>query len=142
MSRQVASFKKYSRLYLSCAFVLALIAASCDKENGVSHSTEPTVTFQIAIVSGNNQSGVVGSQLAAPFVVYVTDEAGMKQPSVGVTFRIVEGWGSLSGSAVLTDVDGYAEVLLTPEDPPGTVIVEASVSTGAAVQFTATGTAQ
>ncbi len=142
MSRQVVSLKKYSRLYLSCAFVLALIAASCDKENGVPHSTEPAVTFQIAIVSGNNQSGVVGSQLAAPFVVYVTDEAGMKQPSVGVTFRIIEGWGSLSESAVLTDLEGYAEVLLTPEEPPGTVVVEARVSTGATVQFTATGTAQ
>jgi len=73
----------------------------------------------INIVSGNNQSGAIGSTLPEPFVVSVVDETGT--PVVGATtiFRITENNGMLTGStpgravAVSTDVDGLARATLT-----------------------------
>ena len=108
----------------------------------------PTVTFtltvgdladSIEIVSGNNQSGDPGTQLANPFVVEVLDEDGDTVSGVTVTFRVTGGGGSLSATSVDTNNRGRAETTLTLGDSPGGNSVRASVSgVSTAVTFAAT----
>ena len=59
------------------------------------------------MVSGNNQSGPVGSTLTKP-VVRVTDMFNNGIQGVRVIFAVTGGNGSVTGGSVLTDHDGYA----------------------------------
>src|ERR1044071_3808968 len=60
----------------------------------------------ISAVSGDGQSGAAGAQLAAPFVVAVTED---DQPVMGaqVNFSVVAGNGSMSQTVVMTDTAGH-----------------------------------
>lgn len=92
---------------------------------GNTASTSITVNFDttpramINMVSGNNQSGAIGSTLPVPFVVSVVNETGA--PVVGATtiFRVTENNGTLTGSAsgravaIVTGADGHAHATLT-----------------------------
>ncbi|MFC1544607.1 hypothetical protein ACFL4X_00430 [Gemmatimonadota bacterium] len=102
--------------------------------------TGPSIDYKMSIVSGNYQTGPLDTQLANPLRIYVTNDANVKQVAVVVTFKIVEGGGDLSASSVVTDVDGFCEVYLTPTYVGGTIKVEAKVRyTDTIVTFTATG---
>ena len=108
----------------------------------------PTVRFTITvgdladsieIVSGNNQSGDPGTELADPLVVEVLDEDGDTVSGVTVTFRVTGGGGSLSATSVDTNNRGRAETTLTLGNEPGRNTVRASVSgVSTAVTFAAT----
>ena len=108
----------------------------------------PTVRFTITvgdladsieIVSGNNQRGDPGTELADPFVVEVLDEDGDTVSGVTVTFRVTGGGGSLSATSDTTNSRGRAETTLTLGDSPGGNSVRASVSgVSTAVTFAAT----
>ena len=108
----------------------------------------PTVRFTITvgdladsieIVSGNNQRGDPGTELADPFVVEVLDEDGDTVSGVTVTFRVTGGGGSLSATSDTTNSRGRAETTLTLGDEPGGNSVRASVSgVSTAVTFAAT----
>ena len=107
----------------------------------------PTVTFTITvgdladsirIVSGNNQRGDPGTQLANPLVVEVLDEDGDTVSGVTVTFRVTGGGGSLSATSVTTNSSGRAQTTLTLGSEPGGNGVRASVSgVSTAVTFAA-----
>lgn len=49
----------------------------------------------MAIVSGNEQTGTVGTELAHPLVVEVTDAGGAPQGGITVSFVVTSGGGSL-----------------------------------------------
>lgn len=122
-------------------FVVALISFSACSGRGGNNPvpTGPTITYKISIVSGNNQTGKVGTQLPASLKVYVTDDSGVRQTSVTVKYSVIEGYGDLSTVSALTDTAGIAESFLTPTDYAGTVKVEAKVRyTDTAVTFTET----
>ena len=87
----------------------------------------PPTPSILSIVSGDNQSGVIGEALANPFVVEVRDENGNPLEGVTVTFAVSAGGGTLSAGAVTTDANGRAGSTLTLGGDPGTVTVEASV---------------
>ena len=83
-------------------------------------------TAAVTIVSGNNQTGPVGEDLAQPFVIRVTFErSGNPAPGVRITFRVPQGGGSLSTTSATTDDDGRAQTTLTLGDTPGLNKVEA-----------------
>ena len=97
----------------------------------------PTATFtitvgdladSIAIVSGNNQRGNPGTELANPLVVEVLDDDNDAVSGVTVTFRVTGGGGSLSATSVTTNAQGRAQTTLTLGDEPGGNSVRASVS--------------
>lgn len=102
----------------------AITAVGADQW-GNTASTSVTVNFDttpramINMVSGNNQSGAIGSTLPVPFVVSVVNET--STPVVGATtiFRVTENNGTLTGpasgraAAVLTGADGRARATLT-----------------------------
>lgn len=108
------------------------------------------ITQWLNIVSGNNQSGVVGTQLAAPLVVALTDAANNPIPNQTVVFKITGNNGTVSsgGSApasaavVTTDGIGRAQVLWTLGQRAGAGINTLQASSALAVSpanFSATG---
>ena len=85
---------------------------------------EPT---NLAIISGDNQTGLTGEPLTNPFVVEVRDQYGDPMAGVTVTFAVSEGDGALSTGVATTDANGRAESTLTLGVDPGGYIVEVSV---------------
>jgi len=101
----------------------------------------------IALTSGNSQSGAVGTALASPFAVTVTDASGNPKSGTSVTFAVDTAPSgatgqSLSSTSATTDGNGQASSTLTLGTLPGTYTVKATSSglSGSPVTFTATGT--
>jgi hypothetical protein len=63
----------------------------------------------VVVQSGQDQTGVVGKELASPLVVKVVDEDG--RPSAGqlVNFKVTSGGGTVFGGAALTSQSGVAQ---------------------------------
>ena len=89
-----------------------------------SSSSETTESPKLFIVSGYNQTGIVGEPLAEPFVVRVRDRDNKPLEGVRVNFTVLTGGGSLSTTTAITDQDGLAKSTLTLGDEPGTNTVE------------------
>ena len=97
---------------------------------------------RLTVVSGDDQQGAPGEELANSFVVEVLDQNGDPMPGVEVTFRVVAQDGTLGGrftvEKVTTDTSGRAEARLTLGASPGRNSVEATVA-GLAVTFRSQG---
>ena len=93
-------------------------------------------------VSGDGQGGLVGEQLAKPFVVSVLDQDGSAFAGAVVTFSVTAGGGTLSAATVTTDANGRAATRLTLGSQPGTNTVEAAVEGLEPETFTATAVVQ
>ena len=108
---------------------------------GISSAPSLPVPTTLAIISGNNQSGVIGGTLANPFVVEVQD--GNSDPSVGiaVTFAVTTGGGSLNPETIVTRPDGRAASALTLGWSTGTNSVQVSAE-GVSQTVTFNATAQ
>ena len=82
-------------------------------------------------ISGDNQQGPLGVELANPFSVEVRDQIGNVLEGAQVTFTVTTGDGSLSGKftveKVTTDANGRAQSTLTLGSNLGTNTVEVSV---------------
>jgi hypothetical protein len=95
----------------------------------------------IAAVSGNDQSGQVGSTLPAPLVVAVTDGFGNPVEGVAIDWTI-DGGGQLSETSTTTGADGQTSVtrtLGTTAGPQHTFASAAGLA-GSPVTFTHTAT--
>ncbi len=79
------------------------------------------------IITGFDQTGVIGEALPRPIVIEVRDRAGERLPGVEVTFSVASGGGTLSVTSAMTDSDGRAETVLTLGPDPGTNSVEVTV---------------
>ena len=101
------------------------ITAEGSDQWGNNATTSITVNFdttlraKINIVSGNNQSGAIGSTLADPFVVAIVDETGAPVAGATTIFRVTENNGTVTGPTsgravpVVTGADGLASATLT-----------------------------
>jgi len=102
------------------------ITAEGSDQWGNTASTSITVNFDttpramINMVSGNNQSGPVGTLLSDPLVVSVTDKNDSPVAGATVVYRIIENNGSLTAGAsvgqavsVATDSTGMSQSMLT-----------------------------
>ena len=78
------------------------------------------------LISGDEQTGVVGKQLLSPFVVEYVDANGKPKRGVSVTFSIRDGEGELTDKTVTTDADGRAETYLKFSMKLGSVTVRAT----------------
>lgn len=99
----------------------------------------PGNATDIALVSGNGQSGTVNTALAAPFVVQVTDVNGNPVPGVTVGWAAVGG-GSMNPASSVTDGSGLASSTRTLGTTAGSQSANAAVAglNGSPVGFTAT----
>jgi len=89
---------------------------------------------QVAIVSGNNQTGPPSTPLPLPLTVKVKDWKGNGLPGLVVNFTDSGAGGSLSASQVTTDSSGLASVIYTTPGTTGNKKVKGNV---AGVQSTA-----
>ena len=99
----------------------------------------------IAMTSGNEQTGYVSTELAAPFVVVVTDNGGNLVQGVNVQFAIETTPAGSRGHSLriinsLTDAQGQASVVLMLGDQIGRYTVTATAAGLSTVRFGATAT--
>ena len=89
---------------------------------------KPPKLPRLLIISGGNQTGIIGETLANPFAVRVRDPDNSPLEGVPVTFTVTAGGGTLSTTATTTNAKGRAESTLTLGNEPGTNTVEVSAS--------------
>jgi hypothetical protein len=108
-------------------------AASC---GGRATASRPSA---LIVVSGNNQTGVVGQELPKPVSVRVTDAAGRPVQGQLVSFHVVAGGGSVFAGAANSNPDGLALERWTlgrrAGDPQRLEARAVDASTGAAIVF-------
>src|SRR5918999_1381172 len=116
-------------------YLLGLIA--CGNDSNV----QPPVPTTIELVDGDGQSGAIGTQLADPLSVKVTDEDGDPVPGIVVTWAVVSGSGAVAPTTASSDVSGIASTQFTlgPETGEQQVRAEVNGLSGSPVVFTATG---
>lgn len=93
-------------LYRASILASAVLLLSCkDTPTG----DETRVPAALDIVSGDEQQGAVGSELANPLVVRVKDATGL--PVIGqlVNFRVTSGGGSVFAGSGLTNAQGIVQ---------------------------------
>ena len=101
----------------------------------------PVLTQWLNVVSGNNQSGVVGKPLASPIVVSLTDPASHPLANQAVVFKVAGNNGLVTSgnsppagaAAVTTDSAGHAQVSWTLGQRSGAGNNVLQVSTALAV---------
>jgi hypothetical protein len=119
--------------------VLAALLAAGSLTCG--ENVEPTVATDIEPLSGNAQTGAVGSVLPNPLTVLVTDASGNAVPGVSVSWA-AQGGGSVSASSAQTGSNGRASVQRTLGPTVGQQTTTATVSglSGSPVTFVSTAT--
>jgi hypothetical protein len=97
----------------------------------------PDVAARLQMISGDNQSAPVNSELPEPLVVRVVDQYGNGVTGVTVEWRTCEGVGTYDA---VSDAGGYASALQPTGPDPGTFCGMASASglADSPVQFTYT----
>lgn len=114
-------------------------AAGNTASTSINVNFDPNITEPvIELVSGNTQSGPVGSALAAPLVVVLKDGTGAPAAGKMVVYKVTENNGSLAGGgrtnersvAVTTDAQGQASAnwILGDRAGQGNNIVEAAAT--------------
>src|SRR5690606_38942257 len=91
-------------------------------------------------VSGDNQSGIIGSRLPQPLVVRVDGSDGLPVAGVPVTFAATTGGGSVDSATVVSDGAGLATMGATLGGTVGAQTFTATAPGLTAVVFAATGT--
>ena len=79
-------------------------------------------------ISGDKQEGLLGAELARPYVVLVRDQFGVLFQGAQVTFAVTAGGGTLSVENTVTGWSGRASSVLTLGRDPGTSTVEVTVA--------------
>ncbi len=97
---------RFVRRALPCLIALGP-AAACGGDGGGPTPPDVRIPTAIAIVAGNNQTGLVGATLGQPISVLVSDARG-PIPGVTVTFTVIEGGGSALPPSRQTDATGVA----------------------------------
>lgn len=108
---------------------LAALATIAACGGGTSEPSNPAPTpGAVAIVSGNGQTGLVGTQLSLPLIVKVTSTAGAAISGATVNFSVTSGAATVSPAAATTDTTGVAKTVVTLGATAGTVQITAAVA--------------
>ncbi len=138
---------------LTALFSVAILTLACEWDTPTTprNNPWPLGEMRLSVVSGNNQAGMVGQPLGAPFVVQVVDRQGGPISGAVVLWDIVEGGGDLpavpKGPNKLlyetkTDASGIVSIVLTLGPQPGQNVVTSQVMFGSGIAtFVATGMA-
>ena len=120
------------------ATLALLVLGACSSDSA---HLQPLVPTSIKIVSGDGQTGRIGSLLPSPLVVEVTDGGGNAAPGIEVNWSVVTGGGSIAPAAPVTDANGMASAGFTLGPAQGEQRAQAVASglTGSPVVVTATG---
>lgn len=99
--------------------------------------TSQTGNPVLSAVSGDGQTGVVGTSLTNPLVVQILDQFQNQFPNRTVTFTVTSGTATVTPTTATTGADGKASVQGTLGTTAGNVTITASSDAGTAT-FTAT----
>ena len=94
-----------NRLLTLAAAVACAVLPACKDSTG--SKTGPAA--QVAVVSGNTQTGPVLAELPQPLVVKVTDAQGRAVKGQVVSFVVTAGGGHAAAGTVTTDAQGLAQ---------------------------------
>jgi plastocyanin len=134
----------------SATWTLGTTSGSQTAQAALSGATGSPVTFtataapgaavELEKVSGDEQDGVVGTQLGLPLVAKVSDEFGNGVAGVAVAWEASD--GSVSASSVPTGQDGTSAVTVTLPATAGAITIVAASEglTGSPQTFTAEAT--
>ncbi len=100
-----------------------VVCAECD--GGAAQRFQETINSPaLQVVSGNGQSGAIGSQAAMPLVVQLgSGGTGLSQP---VTWSVVSGQATLSANTTMTDANGQSTITFTYGNSPGPITIQAT----------------
>jgi hypothetical protein len=117
-----------------------LIFCACARGESPTISTPSTESDPVVrTVSGNEQSGIVATELAQPLAVKVSDTDGEPMSGARVTWTVTAGEGSLSSTSTTTNDQGQTHVNWTLGTIAGKQEATAAISEGSSsVTFTAT----
>jgi galactose oxidase-like protein len=117
------------------------VAVGVTSEISFAVTCTSTGASQIEKVSGDPQTGAVGSTLGAPLVVKVTDALGNAVPGVVIGWSVTGG-GSVSETSTPTGANGQASVIRTLGGTAGqqTTLATADGLAGSPITFTHTAT--
>lgn len=123
------------RLRFLPAVLAAFLLVGCN-------STEPQqILADIQMVSGDNQTGKVGTVLPQPLVVRAIDVDGDPVRGVPIDWSAPFGNAAISATRTVTDNDGKAGVNVQLGSTPGSAfILAAQADLGAELSFTVQGT--
>jgi hypothetical protein len=116
--------------------MLLLALGACGDDTGV----QPGSPAILEEAGGNGQAAGVGSPLANPLRVKVSDAAGNGVPGVTVAWSVVSGGGAVSPVSSNTDADGIAATVFTLGPTEGEQQAQAEVTglSGSPAVFTGT----
>ena len=98
----------------------------------------PGTAQQLAILSGNNQTGGAGGSLPFPLVAAVTDACGNLVTGGQVTWKVTQGSATLSKVVSTSGSSGQVSAAVTLGQAAGPVTVTATLGTAAVVTFSLT----
>lgn len=127
-----------NRLLVLPALIAAIVSA-CGGDSGPSGPSGPKVgpPAHLLIQSGGIQVGILGQPASESPTVLVTDASNLPVPGVAVTFSIVSGGGSLSGTTQTTGPTGTASVVWTLGNAFGLNVLQAALGAFPPVSFSA-----
>ncbi len=118
---------------------ITVIATRADDPTATVMFTENIFPPSLSIVSGDAQSGLIGSTATAPLVVKLVDGAGVPVSGQTIAWTVVSGSASLTSSSSSTDAAGMANITFTYGSSPGPIVISASAYAGTqTVNFNAT----
>ena len=136
---------------VACAtLTLGTVAGAQIGRAAVSGATGSPVNFNataqadaaatIASTAGDNQTGIVNTDLASPLSVKVADQFGNGVASTLVTWAVTSGTATTTPSGGNTDASGIASTVVTLGGTPGAIVITASSTglNGSPVTFDAT----
>jgi len=94
-------------------------------------TANPTPNNTLIIVSGDGQSGVIGSPANSPIVVVLRDGFGNVLPAQTITWSVISGPATLSSATSNTDAAGQASNTFTFGTTTGGSVIRASAFSGA-----------
>jgi len=138
--------KRLVLMFLVVFGVSACGGGGSGNTGGSSTTTADKVLASVAMSSGNNQTATVGTQLPAPLIALVLNQAGLPIAGQVVNFVVTVGGGQVFAAAVTSDANGLVREVWTLGTAAGAqkVEVRAIDANGTPVvyaTFTATGTA-
>ncbi len=139
----VASFTNVAVPVAAAGYTLAATSGALTPDTTTAFTVLNAAASQMSLVSGGGQSATVGTALAAPLVVRITDAFGNGVPGFSVNWAVTTGAGTLGAASSATTATGTASSTLSVSNTAGAVVVSATASgiTGSPQQFAATAVA-
>lgn len=127
-------------VYLAYPTTLMVTATRADDPGAVATFQETVPASAMSLVSGNGQTGNIGST-SSPVVVRLLDGCGNPIAHEPVTWTVVYGTATLAAPTTNTNASGFAQVTFTYGTSPQPIGIQASaLGGGLTVGFTATAT--